>query len=151
MTRREFIDEITRFYELRDFCNENDIYTCDEYFDSDDLDDEVDNDMRDCDYGWRDLRDSLNSIETGYDFYKREGYLYYEGCTDEDFENLKEDVLEVMDERGAWDYDEDDEYEDDEDTDDDEYVYKDPEDVEPETPIQFDEFVGLQVIPLKQA
>lgn len=150
MTRNEFFEEITQFWELRDFCNDQDIYECDDYFDSDDLNDIVESDIRDGDFrNWEDIRDSLNSIETGYNFYKREGYLYYEGCTVDDFDALKQSVAEIMDDRVAWDEDEDD-YEDDEDEVDDEYVYQDPPEVEPVEAISFDELAGFQIKPLKQ-
>ena len=152
MTRNEFFEDVTRFYELRDFCNDNEIYECDDYFDGDDLDDEVQSDINNDDFrSWTDLRDGLDSIETGYDFYKREGSLYYEGCTDEDFDEIKSRVADIMDERGAWDPDEDDEdYEDDENGVDDEYVYQDPPEVEPVESINFDDLIGFQIKPLKQ-
>ena len=55
MTRTEF-DEISTFWELRDFCAENDLYEItDEYIDGDDLDDCVWDDIRDWDGSWEDL------------------------------------------------------------------------------------------------
>lgn len=153
MRRSEFIDDVTLFCELRDFCYDNDISRLDEYFDSDDLDDNVYEDMRNCDYSWTDLRDALRCIPEGYDFYYREGYFDYTGCDNTDFESLKDEVLEIMDNRGDWDYEEDDEDEDDEDYDEeccddpeDEYVYRDPVIEDPNADVSISSFFELPVI-----
>ena len=60
MTRNEFIDNITEWYELKDFCNDFDCDVCEDIYDDDDYDDSVEEDIRDAiaDYGWRDLATS---------------------------------------------------------------------------------------------
>ena len=54
MTRNEFIDNITEWCELKDFCNDFDCDICEDIYDDDDYDDSVEEDIRDAiaDYGW---------------------------------------------------------------------------------------------------
>lgn len=117
MTLQEFDDDITLFYELKDFCSENECSYLEEYFD--DLDEEVNSDLyewvRYNDYDWEDVLSALSGISTGYDFYRRDGQLDYMGCDNEDFETLKNDVREWAIENGIFDESE----EDDDDEDDD--------------------------------
>ena len=53
MTRNEFIDNITEWYELKDFCSDFDCDVCEDIYDDDDYDDSVEEDIRDAiaDYG----------------------------------------------------------------------------------------------------
>lgn len=103
MKRQEFIDNITQFYELRDFCHEHELWEItDEYFDGDQLDDEIERDISDRDCDWSTLRDYLNDISTGGEFYYRDGWLCYTERDDEDFQNLKNQVLDAMDEEEGW-------------------------------------------------
>ena len=96
MTRSEFLDNITEWYELKDFCNDFDCDVCEDIYDDDDYDDCVEEDIRDAiaDYGWRDIRDFLGNLPSGYDYYRRNSTLDYDGLGDDDFEDYKEDVLE---------------------------------------------------------
>lgn len=109
MTRSEFL-EIDTFWELRSFCDNNDIYgILDDYFDGDDLDNEVWNDIGNADCSWYDLGQYLVGISTGYDFYYREGWLDYSGYDNNDdvFTDLLNEVLEYGDDNDLWDADED--------------------------------------------
>lgn len=106
MTRQEFIDDITTFYELYSFCSDEDIYgILDDYFDGDNLDEEVEYDIgENRDIGWRDMRDYLSDIDTGCDFYERCGsfeYYGYSNCGDK-FEELKAAVLSEADDRDLF-------------------------------------------------
>lgn len=67
MTRNEFIDNITEWYELKDFCSDFDCDVCEDIYDDDDYDDSVEEDIRDAiaDYGWRDIRDFLGNLPAG--------------------------------------------------------------------------------------
>lgn len=116
MTLREFDEDITVFYELKDFCEREGSSYLDEYFDE--LDTEVNNDLYELirynEYDWEDVRDSLSNIGTGYDFYRRDGSFDYLGCDDEDFDNLKADVREWAIENGIFDDDDEDDEDEDE-------------------------------------
>lgn len=105
MTRNEFIDNITEWYELKDFCNDFDCDVCEDIYDDDDYDDIVEEDIRDAiaDYGWRDIRDFLGNLPSGYYYYRRNSAFDYDGLDDDDFEDYKADVLEWGDDYGAWD------------------------------------------------
>ena len=109
MKRSEFLEEVTTFWELRDFCHDENISVTDGYIDGDELDQEVEEDVCNRDCCWDTLRDCLNDICYGSDFYYRNGWLDYIGQDDDDFEELKEKVLDIMDDRGDWDDEENDE------------------------------------------
>ena len=153
MTKNEFWEDITQFYELRDFCSNEDIYVTDEYFDYDDWNDEVQSDFDDCDFdSWEDCRDTLQGlVHEACDFFRRECSFNYTPCYQVDFERLKEEVSDIMDERCAWDLDEDDEDYDDDNECDDEYVYEDPQQPDLNEGMTFDELVGFEVVELKEA
>lgn len=118
MTRREFIEEVTTFRELRDFCNDIDYDRLYDFFDGDDFDSFANDDIYDWmrDGGdWDTLRGTLNDLNPGCDFYERVSALDYVGydIRDDMFEELKNDVLEYADENGYFDdEDEDDVCED---------------------------------------
>ena len=103
MTRNEFIDNITEWYELKDFCSDFDCDVCEDIYDDDDYDDIVEEDIRDAiaDYGWRDIRDFLGNLPSGYYYYRRNSAFDYDGLDDDDFEDYKEDVLEWGDDYGT--------------------------------------------------
>lgn len=133
MTRQEFIDEVNSFGDLIDFCNDNDCYECENVYYQDSFDDYINDCLSDWarNDGWRDLRDRLNDIPTGYDWYDIENLC---GLDDDDFDDYKDDVLSWADDHDVWDEpDDDDEVVDDdfeigeaiEDDDDD---YEEPED-----------------------
>lgn len=117
MTRSEFLDNITEWYELKDFCNDFDCDVCEDIYDDDDYDDCVEEDIRDAiaDYGWRDIRDFLGNLPGGYDYYRRNSTLDYDGLGDDDFEDYKEDVLEWGDDCGVWEDEEEEECAEDDD------------------------------------
>lgn len=111
MTRSEF-DEISTFWELRDFCSAHDLYEItDDYIDGDDLDDYIWDEIRDWEGGWEDLGSCLCSIERGYDYYYRDGCLYYTGYSngDDTFEDMKQAALEAALEDDLFDPEDEDE------------------------------------------
>lgn len=116
MTLREFDEDITLFYELKDFCEQNGCSYLNNYFD--DLDKVVDDDLyewiRYNDYVWEDVRNTLSNIATGHDFYRRDGLFDYMVCDNEDFETLKNNVREWALESGMLDVDEEEDDEEEE-------------------------------------
>ena len=114
MTRREFLDDVCDFSELRDFCDDNDCRICDDIYDDESKDDYINehlSDMADDADDWRSLYRTLDDIPTGYDYYRLDDYGDFNGLDDDDFGDYKDDVLEWMDENEYWDEDEDDEEE----------------------------------------
>ena len=105
MTRAEFLNNITVWEELKDFCRDWECEYCDDIFDEYDRDREINEDIDEyCgDYGWDELRDFLNGIPTGYDYYRRNSAFDWDGADDDMFESYKYDVCEWADNGGVWD------------------------------------------------
>ena len=108
MTRADFIEQVTTFDELKDFCYEHDLSNCDDVIDSYYIDDYIYDDIRNYEGSWEELRNCLDEIPTGYGWYWREGTFDYYGI-DNDFDYYKEEVLNEMDEYGCWDDDDEEE------------------------------------------
>ena len=119
MTREEFVNDITTFDELYDFCYERDIeFLFDDYKNeaNDEASDWIEECISDRDGGWLDLRDTLNELYNNW-----EGVAWYfvgngelEVCDEDYFEDLKRDVLTHCDEHGIFDEDDNDEDSDEE-------------------------------------
>ena len=93
MTRNDFLNDVTEWWELLDFCSDEGCNICEDIIDSDQLDEYVEEDIRDTNYSWRDIRDSLSEIPTGYGYYRMNGSFDYDGMDENDFDSYKEDVL----------------------------------------------------------
>ena len=118
MTRQEFIDEVNDWYDLIEFCNNENLYNCEYIMDSDVLDDYVNSDIYErmrSGESWKDIYEYLDDIPQDYDYYDTEYGV--EGLTHSDFEDRKQDVLDEMDEDDRWDEEEPEE-EDEEDEED---------------------------------
>lgn len=115
MTRQEFIDSVTDFYELTDFCRDWDLDICGDVYSEDDRDSYLNEVIHAwaCDETWQSVRDMLDHIVTGYDWYRRHYDDEWEGIDDE-FEDYKDRVIDFMDENAYWDDEEDEEEEEDE-------------------------------------
>lgn len=111
MTRQDFIDGITTWSDLLDFCYNEDCDICEGIVSNDTMCEEIDDDLREATQyrSWQDVRDLLNDIDTDYDYYRRESSLEYVPMDDDDFDSYKEDVIEWMDNGGYWEDDEEDE------------------------------------------
>ena len=120
MTRREFDEEINSFDDLLNFCNDNNIYELEDVIDSESLDEYIWEEIRDFTGTWEDLRDRLYDIETGYSWYRRDGWLEYVYLDEDDFYRYKSDVIERADDLGIWD-------DEDQAEDDDEHPFADEE------------------------
>lgn len=119
MTRSEF-EEISEFWELRDFANDNGLYNCiEDYLDCDDLDEFIKDDVADWDDSWESLGRALLDLPSGYDFYYREGYLYYYGYNNNDdaFFELKDRVLQEFLDNDEFDPEDEEDEEEDAETD----------------------------------
>lgn len=124
MTRREFLEDVTEFGELRDFANDNEIWEpLEDLADEDDIDREANDAVSEMSghEEWHTIKDYLDGIPDYAGWFIREGYLDYVDATQADFDRLKQDVLEAADELWVWDDEEvDDDYEDVDGYDDDE-------------------------------
>ena len=113
MTRQEFFDNVEDFDELIEVCSDYGCGICNDVYDSDQLDDWIDDhtDEWAANSSWRDLRDKLDAIPTGYDYYSIDDYDYIYGLDNRDFETYKSNVAEWIDNEELWEDEEDDEEE----------------------------------------
>ena len=112
MTRGDFIANVDYFGELIAFCCDYGCTYCDDVFSDDSRDDYINEilvDMAADVSGWRNLRDILSDIPTGYDWYRRDDWGEWDTLDDDDFESYKNDVLEWADSAAVWEDDEDEE------------------------------------------
>ena len=95
MTRQEFIDDVLDFQQLVDFASEFG-YEFDESYD-----DVINDELTENDQGWQDVKDWLNSLPDGYDFYIRDRWGDWEGRSSDDIDDLKEEFLNWADDDGG--------------------------------------------------
>lgn len=118
MTREDFIENIQSWEDLINFCSDYGCDYCEDVYDDDQMDDYINEtlvDMARNSDGWRDLRNMLNDIPTGYDYYIRDEYDEFREADDDEFEDYKSSVIEWGDNGDVWDEDEEEDYYDDED------------------------------------
>lgn len=115
MTRQEFIENVNDWYDLKDFCADNGCDILDDVYDEDGMDSEIEYYIGEYrgDYTWREFRDMLSDIPTGYEFYREDDAFDWVGLDDSDFRDYKENVLDWMDDGEYWEEDEDDDFFDD--------------------------------------
>ena len=106
MRRQDFIDNINTFDDLLSFCDNNGYEQFFEDYVDEDYADECLNEMfvdviRE--FGWSEARDQMNNQDTGYTWYRRDAWGDLVGCDDDDFESLKDEVLDYVDDDEAWD------------------------------------------------
>lgn len=111
MTRDEFINGINEWWELIDFCNNENCDICEDIYDEDERDDYINSNLYEivaeaC--NWYNLKETLENIPTGDGYYFCNGWDW-DRLDDDDFRAYKNDVLEWMDDNVMWD-DEDEEY-----------------------------------------
>lgn len=105
MTRQEFIDGVTTWPELIEFCRANDLNACDDIIQHNALQQNIAEDMvlHGDHFAWTDIRDWLNDIDSDAAYYHRASSFEYEALGDEDFEDYKDYALEEADEACVWD------------------------------------------------
>lgn len=112
MTRNDFLEIVNDWWKLKGFCLDYDCDYLEPIYDENGMDEEIDYFLRDGqadDYSWRELRDVLENIPTGYDAYRQNSCFNWDGLDDYDFDSYKDDVLDWADDHDVWDGDEDDE------------------------------------------
>lgn len=109
MTRSEFIEEITTFDELYSFCCDNNyagIFLNHDIYPRADVDYLLDDYIKNGGWeSWKEVKNVLEDIPDT-DWYIRDYWSdEYEEASDSDFDDLKEEVLEIGDENEIWDSD----------------------------------------------
>ena len=98
MTAQEWRDEISDLWDLMSWCGEHGVCgnLVENIIDSDSFDQYVEDDINDRYCGWMDLRDYLNDLPSGYDYYRYNGSFDYDGLTRSDYEEIREDVFDHL-------------------------------------------------------
>ena len=114
MYRQDFIDNITSWSELLDFCYEYDCSQCEDVEDVDYYRDWINDSLVSWarEDTWRELLGRLQDLDEkdGYDYYVWDDYDgAYRPVDDSDFDEYKGDVLNWGDDRCIWDDTEEDE------------------------------------------
>lgn len=113
MRREDFVNEMTSWGEVTDFCVEaglddliDDIYSS--YNMARSMDEDIPEYLQHND--WDELKDALNNIDEGYDYYRRYGFMEWTGLDDySDLDDFVQEVKEYIDDNcpDLWDSDED--------------------------------------------
>lgn len=121
MTRQEFIDDVTTWPELIEFCDDEECDYCDDIYSDESYDSYVNDELSDMcrNESWQDVKEWLDGLPEGYDYYIKYNDGEWAGAGDENFDSYKDDILEYMDDGEYWDEDEEEEAL---------YEYHDPED-----------------------
>lgn len=122
MTRAEFFENVTSWWDLKDFCSDEQCDICDDIYDEEARDDYINECLIDWarNDSWTELLSRLEDIPTGYDYYRYDDYGEWEGLVDGDFDEIRDEVAEWMDDNGYWDDEEEADDEDEEPIDDEE-------------------------------
>lgn len=124
MTRQEFIDSVNSFYDLICFCQDECIYDLlDDIYDADYLNEIIIDSIREM-RDWEQVRDFVNGIPAGCEYYREDGYGGFEDALPF-LNDYKDDAIRHMDNNDLWDEEEDedlDEEMDDEDEEPNEYI-----------------------------
>lgn len=117
MTRQEFLEESQQWDwdDLINFCNEMGCSLCEDVYDEDARDECIDSRLEDLVYneGWREIKNYLDDIPDGSDYYERDDWDDWCCLDGDDLEDRISDVVDWMDRNGLWDdeYDEEEEEE----------------------------------------
>ena len=144
MTREEF-EEIEDFSELLDFCNNYDCDIYNEIYDDDSYHDFIDEDIRDMVrwYSWEQIRNYLDELPYGYDYYRRTDDGWQGIDENSDFDYMKDEVRDWAEEEEI--FDEEDEQEDGQENDEpcSEVSECEEEEPEPDEPFTLSELVTV--------
>lgn len=104
MTRSYFLAQINEWRDLIDLCRHYRCDICEDIIDRDQLDNYVHDDIIACinDNSWKEIRDMLEEIDPGFDYYRADGRFDYECLESYDFYNYKQKVLDWMDGKDMW-------------------------------------------------
>ena len=136
MTKEQFYDEVYDFGTLRSFCWDqgydefvNDIMDESEY------DTSVCEEIRDMtyNYGWDEVKNWLNELPSGYDYYRKDDNGEYEGLSDQYFNLIRDELEEQLDRNGFFD----------EDVDDDDEVFEDSVSEDDAYEVSYDELMSI--------
>lgn len=103
MTRQEFLDEITDWGDLLNWCSDHRCYICENIYDDEQRDYYIDDQLVDMARinSWQDLRDELNNLDTNNYYWSNEDGDWR--GVDDEFDDYRDDVLNWAEENGEID------------------------------------------------
>lgn len=116
MTRDEFLNSITNWDELVNWCNEQrDCYVCDDVYSEHSYDeyitDQLSSWVREL-TSWEELRNRLEELPIAYDYYRVDDCGDWYGLEGDDFDDYLGNALAWGDQNSVWDDDEEEYVED---------------------------------------
>lgn len=112
MTREEFFEEYTTWDSLFDICGDVGCDIMEDVMYCESVDDMINEYLQDWarDDHWTEVRDRLDDIPTGYDWYRYDGYDWC-GLDEDDLNQYINEVADYLEEIGYFDTEEDEEEE----------------------------------------
>lgn len=108
--RLDFINNVTDWRDIIEFCVNNDLDFHNNIYDDNALNDYIEENLEELahNYYWTEVLDVLQSIPQGLDFYIREedSFMEFSPARQSDFDFIKDEILEYMDDINGWDEDE---------------------------------------------
>lgn len=105
MTRQDFINEVQDISQLLEWAD-NFGYCFDEVYSEDSYDSEINDQLRNDDGDWRDVKSWLDDLPDGYDFYVRNRWGDWEGRNANEIDDLKDALLSWADNEDIFDEEE---------------------------------------------
>lgn len=108
--RLDFINNVTDWRDIIEFCVNNDLDFHTNIYNNDELNDYIEDNLEELarDYYWTEVLDVLQNIPQGLDFYIKEedSFMEFSPARQSDFDLIKNEILEYMDDINGWDEDE---------------------------------------------
>ena len=126
MTREEFFEEYTTWDSLFDICGEVRCDIMEDVMSCESVDDMINEYLQDWarDDNWDEVRDRLNDIPAGYDWYRYDGYDWY-GLDVDDLNQYINEVADYLEEIGYFDTEEEDEEQEEQPEEDEDIIVED--------------------------
>ena len=108
--RLDFINNVTDWRDIIEFCVNNDLDFHTNIYNNDELNDYIEDNLEELarDYYWTEVLNILQDIPQGLDFYIKEedSFMEFSPARQSDFDLIKNEILEYMDDVDGWDEDE---------------------------------------------
>ena len=105
--RSDFINNVTDWRDIIEFCVNNDLDIPTTLYDNDELNDYIEDNLEELarNYYWTEVLDVLQNIPQGLDFYIKEedSFMEFSPARQSDFNLIKNEILEHMDDINGWD------------------------------------------------
>lgn len=105
--RSDFINNVTDWRDIIEFCVNNDLDIPTTLYDNDELNDYIEENLEELarNYYWTEVLEVLQNIPQGFDFYIKEedSLMEFSPARQSDFNLIKNEILEHMDDINGWD------------------------------------------------